>query len=84
MELVRLVLQVDMHNVVNDGGGGGGGHVSIFYGTDSFGSGTVSANAAPASVPAPNNPYHPSNPGPDSPSPVRRKRAWCSGRKWHS
>jgi len=52
------------------GGSGGGGHVSIFYGTDSFGSGTVSANAAPTSVPAPNNPYHPSNAGPDSPSPV--------------
>ena len=52
------------------GGSGGGGHVSIFYGTDNFGSGTVSADAAPTSVPAPNNPFNPANPGPSSPSPV--------------
>jgi len=52
------------------GGSGGGGHVSIFATADSFGSGTVSANAAPTSVPAPNNPFNPSNPGPSSPAPV--------------
>lgn len=52
------------------GGSGGGGHVSIFATADSFGSGTVSANAAPTSVPAPNNPFNPSNPGPNSPAPV--------------
>ena len=52
------------------GGAGGGGHVSIFATIDSFGSGTVSADAAPSSVPAPNNPYHPTNPGPSTPSPV--------------
>tara|TARA_R110000803_G_scaffold65973_2_gene127254 strand:- start:374 stop:1765 length:1392 start_codon:yes stop_codon:yes gene_type:complete len=52
------------------GGSGGGGHVSIFATADSFGSGTVSANAAPTSVSAPNNPFNPSNPGPNSPAPV--------------
>ena len=44
--------------------------MSIFATADSFGSGTVSANAAPTSVPAPNNPFNPSNPGPSSPAPV--------------
>jgi hypothetical protein len=52
------------------GGSGGGGHVSVFYGTDNFGSGTISADAAPTSVPSPNNPYNPANPGPSNPSPV--------------
>ena len=44
--------------------------MSVFYGTDNFGSGTVSADAAPTSVPSPNNPYNPANPGPDNPAPV--------------